>query len=942
MNYNLNFFLLICFLTFSTIVFAQGGKKELNPDFLQSINSDDQDGGGAIPFPIHLGYDAYTSKNTTELPASFDLRGLGVLPPVKFQSSGGCWAYSSMSTVESRMLVLGQGLYDLSDNNLKYCHGFFDSRSTNGNAWMTTAYFARQSGPLLEAQDPHPGGTSLPGVDCPVGEAPAFFVRDSRYPPNDMNTIKQLVMDIGSVWSLIYYSDTYFNDTDDTYYYEGTHAVNHVLNIVGWDDDKVTAGGTGAWICQNTYGSGWGEGGFVYVSYFDAQFLIYNAYFPTFDTYYDQTRVLLYDELGNYGSYGYDSESETGYALVKYELTEDLVIDKIGTYAMAYGTTIEIDIYNSFNEVTGVLSGLIGSVSPKVTEHPGLYTYSLDSQISLETSDVFYVKVKYITPSYIYPIPIEYYIDTYSDPYIESDIAWLSETGENGSWGKIGANTSEPYDPCVNIYGVDRNFVTIWDGSSWDNGTPNSSLYVIIDGNYTLTADMECTNLTVNSGKTLNIGVNTGVTVHGSFLNNGIVNILSDTDGSGSLITKSAVNNHGTINMERSVSKDAWHYISVPIPDLTANFFLNDYLQYWQESDTTWYEITNPLTDLEIGKGYALWTSEDKTYTFTGTPNSGNQTTPIYFTNTSDDPFGHEGANLMGNPYPSSIDWSGLYETYGAVSYWDGTQYASWNNDGGINGGTENIPPGQGFFIVTDADGSFELSDNNRTHNGTETFYKKEKNLTNELLLSANSLSFSDEVLISFREDAEEGFEKRYDAYKFLSGNNAIPEIYTISNGVKLSIDRRAESNWVQLGFSCGLQGQYSISLKDADGITGVAIEDTKNKSMHDLMTGAYKFNWDLNDSEKRFILHLNSTSVDNVPQDETICYYLDGVLYISNEDKYSEFDLVSIFDLSGRLIYQQEMDTDKINNIPFKSTHGAYILHISGKDRKLVRKIIM
>jgi C1A family cysteine protease len=448
-NYSL--FLSIVFVLFVSITQAQLQLNPTNQDFLNALSETSSEEVGGIPFPVKLGYDSNQSKSANSLPDYFDLRNYGVLPPVKLQSSGGCWAYSSMSTVESRMLVLGEGLYDLSDNNLKYCHGFFDSRSTNGNAWMATAYFARQSGPLLEAQDPHPGGTSQPGVDCPVGEAPAFLVRDSRYPPGDMATIKQLVMDIGSIWSLIYYNDTYFNDADDTYYYDGTHAVNHVFNVVGWDDNKVTAGGVGAWICQNTYGPNWGDGGFVYVSYNDTQFLIYNAFFPNFEEYNDDSRVLLYDELGNYTSFGYGSEE--GFALVKYPIYENIFIERIGTYAMAFGTEIEIEIYGSFNESTGELSDLLGSVSPQITEHPGLYTYDVDNAFPVYAGDEIYVKIKYVTPSYDWPIPIEMYIDTYSDPFIESGVCWVSEDGVNGNWDAIGSNTAFPYDLCINVYG---------------------------------------------------------------------------------------------------------------------------------------------------------------------------------------------------------------------------------------------------------------------------------------------------------------------------------------------------------------------------------------------------------------------------------------------------------------------------------------------------------
>jgi len=450
-------FSLIIILSNSVVLSSSIKKNTYNPAFTKAISEskvDIIDGfeTGGIAFPVKLGYAAFVSNRNTNFPDYYDLRDLGMVAPVETQSSGGCWAYSSMSTVESRLLMTGGGVYDFSDNNLKYCHGFFDSRSTNGNAWMTAAYFARQSGPLLESQDPYPGGTSEPGVNCPLNEPAAFFIRDARYPPGDMNTIKQLIMDVGSIWTLLYINDSYFNSADNTYYYGGTHAVNHVFNIVGWDDNRVTAGGIGAWICQNTWGSNWGEDGFVYVSYNDSQLLIYNAYYPNTEAYSDDSRVLLYDELGNYNSLGYDQEA--GFALSKFPITEELVVNKIGTYAMAYGTTIEMEIYSNFDETSGVLSGLLGTMSPQLTEHPGFYTFPLDEEFSAHTGDVLFIKVKYITPGYDWPIPIEEFIDTYADPVIESDVAWVSEDGLAGNWEKIGANTLNVMDLCINVYGT--------------------------------------------------------------------------------------------------------------------------------------------------------------------------------------------------------------------------------------------------------------------------------------------------------------------------------------------------------------------------------------------------------------------------------------------------------------------------------------------------------
>ena len=439
-------------------LFSQNiSQSELNPEFVKALERKNNKQAeindlGGIPYPVNLSYTAFEGNPGAKFAAKYDLRDLGVIAPVELQSSGGCWAYSGMSTIESRLLFLGEGAYDFSDNNLKYCHGFFDSRSTNGNAWMISAYFARQSGPLMEAQDPHPGGTSQPGVNCPTGEPSAFFIRESRYPSGEMANTKQLIIDVGSYWTLIYYNANYFNAVDATYFYGGTHEVNHVVNIVGWDDDKVTAGGVGAWICQNTYGTNWGENGFFYVSYNDTQLLKYNAYYPELKPYDSEARVLLYDELGNYSSLGYNSE--TAYSLCKFTASEDLLIQEIGTYAMAYGTSISVEVYLNYDEASRSLSTLLAAIPPQISEEPGLYTFDLNNPFVAPTGSDFYVKIKYITPGNDYPIPIEKYIDTYSDPQIETGVSWISEDGQNGNWYSIGAdNTAFKYDLSINVYG---------------------------------------------------------------------------------------------------------------------------------------------------------------------------------------------------------------------------------------------------------------------------------------------------------------------------------------------------------------------------------------------------------------------------------------------------------------------------------------------------------
>jgi hypothetical protein len=61
---------------------------------------------------------------------------------------------------------------------------------------------------------------------------------------------------------------------------------------------------------------------------------------------------------------------------------------------------------------------------------------------------------------------------------------------------------------------------TTWNGSSWDNGTPNSTIDAIIASS-TTPGSFTCQNLTINSGNALTIGTGVTATVNGNITNNG-------------------------------------------------------------------------------------------------------------------------------------------------------------------------------------------------------------------------------------------------------------------------------------------------------------------------------------------------------------------------------------------------------------------------------------
>jgi len=135
-------------------------KAPLNPDyvrFLEDYNSAKSDGFEmfAAPSPAFLNFNRYfewkKSKAPKDYPVAYDMRtagpgGTSLLTSVKHQlGCGACWAFATYGSMESTWKIMGLGDNDLSENNLKNCHGFDLLPCTWGHHFMSTAYLVRGS-----------------------------------------------------------------------------------------------------------------------------------------------------------------------------------------------------------------------------------------------------------------------------------------------------------------------------------------------------------------------------------------------------------------------------------------------------------------------------------------------------------------------------------------------------------------------------------------------------------------------------------------------------------------------------------------------------------------------------------------------------------------------------------------------------------------------------
>lgn len=331
------------------------------------------------------------------LPSSYSLLP-DYVTPVKNQGPlGTCWAFATYGSMESNILVSGGAETDLSENHLAHNHAWDYTLSQGGHIWVSTGYLGHLSGPVLEMHDvyditvPYESNSSAPRTD--------LFLHDMVY--FDMTSeIKQGVMDSGGVYTSMYIDMDYYDDATDTYLYTGGASTNHGVTIVGWDNDKAVSGTSslGAWQCKNSYGTGWGDNGYFWISYEDTKAASYGASFQATVT--DQVvGVYDHDDIGRVG------ELNTPWALNVFTTSEAGYLGAVGFYTPVDGASYDVRVYDQFG---GSPSGLLWSDTGTIA-YQGFHVIDLDNWLTLGASEDFVVYL-YLTDAGGYPQTGEWYV----------------------------------------------------------------------------------------------------------------------------------------------------------------------------------------------------------------------------------------------------------------------------------------------------------------------------------------------------------------------------------------------------------------------------------------------------------------------------------------------------------------------------------------------------
>jgi len=448
-------------------------RSPLNPEFLHYIENSRTEGQkkstevyqkGYIPSPKYIHFNKTDVQNESKkslhaLPSYYNMNDWGWITPVRDQGpAGACLSFSTMGAIESRWLKLGFGdknTLNLSEQNMATCHGFELTINDGGDFLMASAYLSRLSGPVTESSDPY---NPVLSAKCKTSGlvTPAYSPR-IIWLPKDNNIIKKAIMDYGAVSAAIYIGlyTKYYNPADNTYYYPGNAPADHAVLVVGWDDNLFVTGNLaapdnkGAWIVKNSWGTSWGSNGYFYVSYEDAKFLSSCAYYPERVEKSEIDTMLMYDRLGSTQSFGFRDETASGVG--RFETVQQMFINKIGTYINSSGSIIDIEIYNEFTG-DSILNGLIASSYNNFCKFPGFYTFDIPALVQGD----YFVKVKYKTPGFNYPLPVEAEIVYEGEPYALPDIEpagrfWISSDEEK--WLPLGKDVKDyEADLSIRVY----------------------------------------------------------------------------------------------------------------------------------------------------------------------------------------------------------------------------------------------------------------------------------------------------------------------------------------------------------------------------------------------------------------------------------------------------------------------------------------------------------
>ena len=476
-------------------------------------------------------------------------------------------------------------------------------------------------------------------------------------------------------------------------------------------------------------------------------------------------------------------------------------------------------------------------------------------------------------------------------------------------------------------------------------------------------------------GSSTDVVIPAGLTNYPTITNGANCNTItlkSNASGTASLLGNALLTVSGDATVERYISgaAEAWHLLSSPVEmqsisgDFTPEGTYGDQTGYdfyaWNEPSETWLNqkvSSNDLNEFTPGQGYLVaYQAANPTKVFKGKLNKWNYYTPLTISGTSS----YKWSNLLGNPYPSSIDWkspgpSGLDKSSLVVESGGGSNmyiynqafnnYGVYNDansgDGGTNGATRYIAPMQGFFVIAAEAGNFYFKEEARVHS-PQSWLKSGNDNAFRLSVTAPANEGKDEILLDFGHEASLG-----GADKWYSMSNTAPSIYVPTAERDYSIrflTSIADNPIVPVAFKAGVDGDYSIQANfNTASFSSVKLMDKLTGNVQDLNTNPfYAFTATTGDDANRFDIVFATLDIDKPATTNGIQVYAYGdVLYVATTS--TESALVNVYNLTGQLVMQAKTGGDTLSTFNASAlSNGVYVVSVISNQGVVSQKVVV
>jgi len=499
------------------------------------------------------------------------------------------------------------------------------------------------------------------------------------------------------------------------------------------------------------------------------------------------------------------------------------------------------------------------------------------------------------------------------------------------------------------------------------------------------------TGVTIASGAGNTQTVNGKIALHGKLISND--NLVLDLTNGGMIVGPSTASGTdtlvGNITVERALTAStlpSWHYISTPlgVGDITD---YNDNLSYVTAGIGNYYYYNEAVksADKNVGfkpyygstgsfggaalKGIAIYQRSSPTvFDITGTYAHylAYKDVPLGFTPYTSAGFDlsisqtSDGWHLIGNPYPSPIDWevvlSKSTNLSGTVYFYnnDLEKIAYYNNgvDMGTNG--SEIPAMQSFFVqTTTPGGAITIDPSCRTSAASNSLYRTATQPV--LRFAISNGTYNDEAVIRFLPEGTDSYNLLYDAIKFENGGKN-PALYTslgkVDYAIKTLSDVVNSDKKVPMYFNPGFNGTYTLKLSGLETIDPaleIYLEDTKSGTIYNLrMQSTLSVEAATTDKEDRFVLLFSEAMVTSFSGLNTQVSPIQissrkkaiGIEFINPASSYAD---IQVTDVIGRKVGQIEKAATRggIILIPVRK-QGVYLVKVASKNKIVVKKLFI